>query len=69
MRDLRGHLGKMTIMERAGLYSNEGRSTQNPIETPPGSLDECSRNHRVEIQVPSGTMTVMRNRVCKLSNG
>ena len=58
----------MTVMERAGLYGNEGRSIENPIETPPYSLEECSRNHRVEIQEPSGTITVMRNRVCKLSN-
>lgn len=59
----------MTAMEKADLYGNEGRSTENPIETPPRSLEECSRNHRVENQEPSGTMNVMRNRVCKLSNG
>lgn len=59
----------MTAMERIGLYGNEGRSTEKLIETPPYSLEECSRNHRVEIQEPSGTMTVMKNRVCKLSNG
>ena len=58
----------MTVMERAGPYGNEGRSTENPIETPPSCLEECSRNHRVEIQEPSGTMTLMRNRVCKLPN-
>lgn len=59
----------MTVMERVGLHSNEGRSTENPIETPPYSFEECSRNHRIEIQEPSGTMTVMTNRVWKLSNG
>lgn len=58
----------MTAMEKADLYGNEGRSTENPVETSPGSLEECSGNQRVEIQEPSGTMTVMRNRVCKLSN-
>lgn len=69
MRISSEHLEKMTLMERVGLYGNEGRTTENPIETPPDSLEKCSRNHRVEIQEPSGTMTVMRNTVCKLSNG
>lgn len=59
----------MTAMEKAYLYGNEGRYTENPVETSPDSLEECSRNHRVEIQEPSGTMTVMTNRVCKLSKG